>query len=87
MMMTCTGIVSALADERNSADMYETTFKFVLGTLLKVDEKGLAQNIAHYRQTKQARDRAWEMKAVQSKVCVCVYVCMCVCVCVFDFVA
>jgi hypothetical protein len=30
------GIVSALADERHSADVYEETFKYVLGTLLKV---------------------------------------------------
>ncbi len=67
--------MSALADERNSADTYEDTFKYLLGTLIKVDEKGLAQNIAHYRQTKQARDKAWEMKAVQSKVC-CLYVCL-----------
>ena len=68
------GIVSTLADERHSADMYEETFKYVIGTLLTVDEKMLAQNIAHYRQTKQARDKAWEMKAVQSKVGVsCIY--------------
>jgi hypothetical protein len=64
----CSGIVSALADERHGSDVYEETFKYVIGTLMKVDEKALAQNIAHYRQTKMARDKAWIMKAVQSKV-------------------
>ena len=61
-------IVSALADERHGADVYEETLRYVLGTLLTVDEKLLAQNIAHYRQTKLARDKAWAIKAVQSKV-------------------
>lgn len=65
----CSGIVNALADERHDAKVYEETFKYILGTLLKVDEKLLAQHIAHYKQTKQARDKAWVMKAVQSKVC------------------
>ena len=63
-----TGIVSALADERHSAEVYEETFKYVLGTLLKVEEKQLAQHIAHYKQTKLVRDKAWAIKAVQSKV-------------------
>ncbi len=39
----------------------------MLGTLLKVDENLLAQHIAHYKQTKLARDKAWAIKAVQSK--------------------
>lgn len=64
----CTGIISRLADERHGADVYEETFKYVIGTLMKVDEKSLAQHIAHYKQTKQARDKAWIMKAVQSRV-------------------
>jgi hypothetical protein len=67
----CSSIVSALADERHGADVYEETFKYVLGTLLKVDEKLLAQHIAHYKQTKLARDKAWAIKAVQSKVKIC----------------
>lgn len=62
------GIVSSLADERHGAEVYEKTFKYILGTLMKVDDKGLAQHIAHYRQTAAARVKAWEMKAVQSKV-------------------
>ena len=33
-----------------------------------MDEKLLAQHIAHYKQTKLARDKAWAIKAVQSKV-------------------
>lgn len=48
--------------------MYKETFRYIIGTLMKVDEKLLAQHIAHYKQTKQARDKAWVMKAVQSKV-------------------
>ena len=48
--------------------MYEETFKYVIGTLMRVNEKDLAQHIAHYKQTKQARDKAWVLKAVQSKV-------------------
>ena len=66
--MVGAAIVGALADERHSAKVYEDTFKYVLGTLLKVDEKMLAQHMSHYKQTKQARDKAWIMKAVQSKV-------------------
>lgn len=65
----CSSIVSALADERHGAEVYESTFRYVLGTLLKVDEKLLAQHVAHYKQTKQDRDKAWVMKAVQSRVC------------------
>ena len=61
-------IISALADERHSSDVYENTFKYVIGTLMKVDEKGLAQHIAHYKQTAAARAKAWEIKAIQSKV-------------------
>jgi hypothetical protein len=65
----CSGIVSALADERHSSDVYEDTFKYVIGTLMNVNEKALADNIAHYKQTKMARDKAWILKAVQSKIC------------------
>lgn len=60
--------MSSLADERHGADVYEKTFKYVLGSLIEVDEKGLAQHISHYRQTAAARTKAWEMKAIQSKV-------------------
>ncbi len=31
------GIVSALADERHGHEVYEDTFKYVLGALAKVD--------------------------------------------------
>lgn len=48
-------------------------FQYVIGTLMRVDEKLLAQHIAHYKQTRQARDNAWVMKAVQSKVFLCQY--------------
>jgi hypothetical protein len=63
--------MSALADERHESDVYEETFKFVLGSLMSVKEKELAQNISHYRQTKMARDQAWVLKTVQSKVGAC----------------
>ena len=63
-----TGIVSSLADERHGPEVYEKTFKYILGTLMKVDEKGLALHIAHYKQTAASRAKAWEMKAVQSRV-------------------
>lgn len=66
--LICAGIVSALADERHGADVYEKTFKYVLGSLMKVDEAGLAQHIAHYKQTAAARAKAWEIKAIQSRV-------------------
>ena len=65
---THTGMVSALADERHGPEVYEKTFSYVLGTLMKVNEKSLAQHIAHYKQTAAARAKAWELKAVQSKV-------------------
>ncbi len=65
---THAGIVSALADERHGKDVYESSFKYVLGTLLKVDEKLLADHIAHYRLASAARTKAWELKAIQSKV-------------------
>ena len=48
--------------------MYKDAFEYVIGTLMNVDEKLLAQHIVHYKQTKQARDKAWVMKAVQNKV-------------------
>ncbi len=63
-----TGIVSALADERHGHEVYEDTFKYVLGALAKVDETSLAQHIAHYKQTAAARVKAWELQAVQSQV-------------------
>ena len=62
------GIVSALADERHGPEVYESTFKYVLGSLLTVDESSLEQHIAHFKQTSAARARAWELKAIQSKV-------------------
>jgi hypothetical protein len=65
----CTSIVNALADERHGADVYESAFKYVIGTAMKVDEKLLAQHIAHFKQTSAARVKAWEMKAIQSKIC------------------
>ena len=65
---THAGIVSALADKRHGKDVYESSFKYVLGTLLKVNEKLLADHIAHYRLTSAARTKAWELKAIQSKV-------------------
>ncbi len=48
--------------------MYESTFKYVLGSLAKVDEGLMAQNIAHFKMTAAARSKAWELKAIQSKV-------------------
>jgi hypothetical protein len=65
----CTSIVNALADERHGADVYESTFKYVIGTLMKVDEQSLAQHIAHFKLTAAARVKAWEMKAIQSRIC------------------
>jgi hypothetical protein len=62
------GIIGALADERHGPDVYESTFKYVLGSLAKVDEGLLAQNIAHFKMTAAARSKAWELKAIQSKV-------------------
>jgi hypothetical protein len=64
----CAGIVSTLADERHGSDVYEETFKYVIGSLLIVDESMLAQHIAHYKQTSAARAKAWELKAIQNKV-------------------
>lgn len=63
----CTGIVSSLADERNGPEVYEKTFHYVLKTLMKVDEKGLAHHIAHYKQTAASRTKAWELKAVHQQ--------------------
>jgi hypothetical protein len=62
------GIIGALADERHGPDVYESTFKYVLGSLAKVDDALLAQNIAHFKMTAAARSKAWELKAIQSKV-------------------
>ncbi len=67
-MFSIAGIVSTLADERHGPEVYESTFKYVLGSLLKVDEPLLAQHIAHYKQTSAARVKAWELKAIQNKV-------------------
>ena len=49
-------------------EVYEDTFKYVLGTLAKVDEGSLAQHIAHFKQTAATRTKAWELKVIQSKV-------------------
>lgn len=60
--------MGTLADERHGPEVYESTFKYLLGSLIKVDESSLAQHIAHFKQTSAARIKAWEIKAVQSKV-------------------
>ena len=61
-------MIAKLADDRHTADVYEKTFVYVISTLMKVDETRLSQHIAHYKQTRQAQDKAWRMKAVQSQV-------------------
>lgn len=43
--------------------------RYVLGALMKVDEQSLAQHIAHFKQTAAVRVKAWEMKAIQSRIC------------------
>jgi hypothetical protein len=68
-MAICSGIVNALVDERHCPEVYENTFQYILGSLLKVDEISLAQHIAHFKQTSAARIKAWEIKAVQSRIC------------------
>jgi hypothetical protein len=65
----CSGIVSALVDERHCPEVYESTFQYMLGNLIKVDEASLAQHIAHFKQTSAARIKAWEIKAIQSRIC------------------
>jgi hypothetical protein len=65
----CSGIVSALVDERHCPDVYESTFEYMLGSLIKVDEASMAQHIAHFKQTSAARIKAWEIKAIQSRIC------------------
>ena len=66
----CSHILSTLADERHSSDVYQETFRYVLSQeVMKVNEDLLAKYIQHFRSTSAARRKAWEMKYVQNRSC------------------
>lgn len=65
----CSNIVSTLADERHSSNVYQSAFQYILSSdVIKVNEHHLAQYIAHYKQTAAAQRKVWELKHIQNKV-------------------
>lgn len=58
-------ILSALADQRNSSDVYFTTTRFLMG-IMRVDTVLLGAKISHYKKSVLSQQQAWVVKFVQA---------------------
>lgn len=58
-------ILSALADQRNSSEVYFTTTKFLMG-IMRVDAVLLGAKISHYKKSVMSQQQAWVVKFVQA---------------------